>query len=151
MNPRTVCFCQPICVMISSRVAPFGLCRSAITFAVLLPSRTPVVFGSAAFLGAFGVFFCRVALVPESGGTGATSGTCAPASATGSAGAGSLFAGGWGWKIYACVNTSVPQSIDLGQGLIWPLSRDQPCLYPFTDGWGRYVSSFAEENGDSGN
>jgi hypothetical protein len=95
MNPRTVCFCQPICDMIPSRVTPFGRCSRAITVAVLLPSRTPLAFGSAAFLGVFGAFFCRAGF-GASGATVAPSGTSAPASATGSAGAGSLLDGGSG-------------------------------------------------------
>src|SRR6202171_196003 len=62
MNPRTVCFCQPILSMISACVAPFFRWSIATTWAVLLPSRAPSAFGFAAFgvLAAFlagGVFF----------------------------------------------------------------------------------------------
>src|ERR1017187_10140739 len=52
MNPRTVCFCQPMVFMISARVAPFFRCSMATTWAVLLPSRAPSAFGFMAFLGA---------------------------------------------------------------------------------------------------
>src|ERR1017187_3344033 len=48
MNPRTVCFCQPIFSMISASVAPFFRRRSSITRLFLLSGR-----GSAAGLGAF--------------------------------------------------------------------------------------------------
>src|SRR5580698_1820106 len=52
MKPRTVCFCQPILVMISGRVAPFLRCSNATTWAVLLPSR-----GGAAVSCALTAFF----------------------------------------------------------------------------------------------
>src|SRR6266550_4601584 len=56
MNPRTVCFCQPILLMISASVAPFIRWSIVTTCAVLLPSRGPALsFAFAAFLplGAF--------------------------------------------------------------------------------------------------
>ena len=43
MNPRTVCFCQPICSMISASVAPPLRFSIATTRAVLLPSRGPAL------------------------------------------------------------------------------------------------------------
>src|SRR5690348_4266502 len=62
MNPRTVCFCQPIFSMISVMVAPSFRWSIATTCAALLPSRAPWVFTFALLrdLGAFlpaAVFF----------------------------------------------------------------------------------------------
>jgi hypothetical protein len=48
MNPRTVCFCQPIFSTISAKVAPFFRWRMATTWAVLLPSRGAVASGALA-------------------------------------------------------------------------------------------------------
>ena len=56
MNPRTVCFCQPILSMISASVAPFFRWSIATTWAVLLPSRGAVAsraFAAVLLLGAF--------------------------------------------------------------------------------------------------
>src|ERR1035438_2814851 len=60
MNPRTVCFCQPILSMISASVAPFFRWSMATTWAVLLPSRGALALacaGLAAFLLALASFF----------------------------------------------------------------------------------------------
>jgi hypothetical protein len=57
MNPRTVCFCQPIFSTISERVAPLFRWSIATTWAVLLPSRDVLAsFDLADFL-ALGAFF----------------------------------------------------------------------------------------------
>src|SRR5450756_264938 len=64
MNPRTVCFCQPIFCMISIRVAPPLRCSIATTWAVLLPSRGAAAScGFAAFLPGGG-FLAVVAVWP---------------------------------------------------------------------------------------
>src|ERR1017187_9484262 len=60
MNPRTVCFCQPMVFMISERVAPFLRWSMATTWAVLLPSRT----APAAFFWPLGTLFVRLAFLP---------------------------------------------------------------------------------------
>ena len=60
MNPRTVCFCQPILSMISAKVAPFLRWSMATTWAVLLPSRT----APAAFFWPVGTLFVRLAFLP---------------------------------------------------------------------------------------
>src|ERR1035438_8011756 len=78
MNPRTVCFCQPIFSMISASVAPFFRCSMATTCAVFLPSRgPPSVFAVVVFGLAFGAFFARLAFLRESADAGATSGPSA--------------------------------------------------------------------------
>src|SRR5580658_1550590 len=51
MNPRTVCFCQPVAVMISSRLAPFLRLIRASTCSFLV---VPAVFGSFAALADLG-------------------------------------------------------------------------------------------------
>src|ERR1019366_2762077 len=60
MNPRTVCFCQPILAMISASVAPFFRCSMATTWAVLLPSRGPALSSALAAFLALGAFFAVV-------------------------------------------------------------------------------------------
>src|ERR1017187_3256769 len=80
MNPRTVCFNQPILAMISESVAPFLRWSMATTWAVLLPSRGPALsFALAAFLplGALvaGVVFFFLLAFPLAG---APLAACAP-------------------------------------------------------------------------
>src|ERR1035441_4208192 len=79
INPRTVCFCQPIWSMISASVAPFFRCSSATTWAVLLPSRGPDsdFAGFAAFL-ALGALFAGVAFLVALVLAGASLADCAP-------------------------------------------------------------------------
>src|ERR1039458_8124098 len=60
MNPRTVCFCQPIFCMISVSVAPFLRCSIATTWAVLLPSRGPALSCSLAAFLALGALLAGV-------------------------------------------------------------------------------------------
>ena len=62
MNPRTVCFCQPMVSIISASVAPFFRCSIATTWAVLLPSRAPALSAFAAFL-ALGALFAGAAFL----------------------------------------------------------------------------------------
>src|ERR1700687_1336490 len=63
MNPRTVCFCQPILSMISASVAPFLRCSIETTWAVLLPSRGPAGSPVLAAVFALGVFLVAVAFL----------------------------------------------------------------------------------------
>src|ERR1019366_8620794 len=78
MKPRTVCFCQPICSMISGSVAPSFRWSIATTFAVLLPSRGPALFsGFAAFL-ALGAFLAAVVFLVALAFAGAPLAGCAP-------------------------------------------------------------------------
>ena len=51
MNPRTVCFCQQVAVMISSRVAPFLRLIRASTWSFFV---VPAAFGSFAALAGLG-------------------------------------------------------------------------------------------------
>src|ERR1039458_5730833 len=79
MNPRTVCFCQPICAVISTSVAPFFRWSMATTWAVLLPSRGPSAFGFVAFLGALAgclAAFGALSFLVAFGLTGATRRAC---------------------------------------------------------------------------
>src|ERR1019366_6832154 len=79
MNPRTVCFCQPMVFKISARVAPFFRCSMATTWAVLLPSRAPSAFGFVAFLGALAAClaaFGALAFLVALGLAGATRRAC---------------------------------------------------------------------------
>src|ERR1017187_1628315 len=85
MNPRTVCFCQPIFCMISVRVAPPLRCSIATTWAVLLPSRGAAAScGLAAFLP-WGGFLAVVAFWPVFAIAGAPLAPRAPRLALGSA------------------------------------------------------------------
>ena len=78
MNPRTVCFCQPILSMISASVAPFFRWSIATTCAVLLPSRGPAVSCAFAAFLALGAFLAPVAfLVALAFGGRALGGLCA--------------------------------------------------------------------------
>src|ERR1035437_805451 len=79
MNPRTVCFCQPIFSMISDSMAPFFRWSMATTWAVLLPSRGPdsSLAGFAAFL-ALGEFLAPVVFVVDLALAGAPLAACAP-------------------------------------------------------------------------
>ena len=63
MNPRTVCFCQPIVFMISVRVAPFLRWSMETTWAVLVPSRGPSALGFADFLGDLAALLAWVAFL----------------------------------------------------------------------------------------
>src|ERR1035441_4775281 len=79
MNPRTVCFCQPMVFMISASVAPFFRWSMATTWAVLLPSRGPSAFGFVAFLGAFAACLAAFGALPflfDLGLAGATRRAC---------------------------------------------------------------------------
>src|SRR5665811_1767886 len=85
MNPRTVCFCQPIFCMISVRVAPLLRCSIATTWAVLLPSRgVAAPCGFAAFLR-WGGFLPAMASWPDFAFAGAPLAPRAPRLALGSA------------------------------------------------------------------
>src|ERR1035437_3807519 len=85
MNPRTVCFCQPIFCMISVSVAPLLRCSIATTWAVLLPSRgTAASCGFAAFLP-WGGFLAVRAFWPVFAFAGALLAPRAPRLALGSA------------------------------------------------------------------
>src|ERR1035437_1032712 len=85
MNPRTVCFCQPIFCMISVRVAPPLRCSIATTWAVLLPSRGAAAScGFAAFLP-WGGFLPAMAFWPVFAFAGAPLAPRAPRLALGSA------------------------------------------------------------------
>jgi len=77
MKPRTVCFCQPILVVISARVAPPLRRNIATTWAVLLPSRTAAAL-ALAFLGARAPFFAGVAFFCALALAGAPWAACAP-------------------------------------------------------------------------
>lgn len=79
MNPRTVCFCQPICSMISARAAPFFRFSIAITWAVLLPSRAPWLSATLAIFLALGAFLGGVVFLPGLPLGGVTLAACAPA------------------------------------------------------------------------
>src|SRR5690242_10261698 len=86
-NPRTLCGCQPVALMICCRVAPLGRVSRSMTLAVflpvLLPSRTApgcssffavlAVFGA---LGVLGVFLPALAFFPVFTLAGATRGVC---------------------------------------------------------------------------
>src|ERR1700683_4835730 len=63
MNPRTVCFCQPIFSMISAKVAPFFRWSMVTTWAVLLPSRGAVASCVLAPLLPLGAFLAAVAFL----------------------------------------------------------------------------------------
>src|ERR1700686_4305064 len=63
MNPRTVCFCQPILFMISESVAPFLRWSIATTCAVLLPSRGAAVSCPFAAFLPLGSFLAEVAFL----------------------------------------------------------------------------------------
>src|ERR1700680_118171 len=63
MNPRTVCFCQPILSMVSESVAPFFRWSIATTCAVLLPSRGPALSCAFAAFLALGAFLAPVAFL----------------------------------------------------------------------------------------
>src|ERR1700730_15093920 len=78
MNPRTVCFCQPILLMISTSVAPFLRWSIATTCAVLLPSRGPVVSGAFAAFLPLGAFLAAVAFLLALALAGAPLAACAP-------------------------------------------------------------------------
>jgi hypothetical protein len=69
MNPRTVCFCHPIWVMISPSVAPCWRCSIATTWAVLLPSRGPALRSAVAAVLALGAF-ARAGVVAGSAAQG---------------------------------------------------------------------------------
>src|SRR5260370_1194022 len=101
MNPRTVCFCQPICCMISASVAPSLRCSMATTFAVLLPSRGPTLSSALAAFLALGDFLAGVGFPVAVPSAGAPWGSAPPTLATGStaslasgAAIASCFAGG---------------------------------------------------------
>ena len=63
INPRTVCFCQPILAMISESVAPFLRWSITSTCAVLLPSRGPAVSCALAAFLPLGSFLAAVAFL----------------------------------------------------------------------------------------
>src|ERR1017187_8342740 len=60
MNPRTVCFCQPIWSVISASVAPFFRCSMATTVAVLLPGRASACLAALGGVFAFRAFLALV-------------------------------------------------------------------------------------------
>src|ERR1035441_8010756 len=86
MNPRTVCFCQPILSMISASVAPFLRWSIATTWAVLLPSRGPALSCALAAFWALGAFLAAVVRLVSLAFVGAPLATRAPPLAFGFAG-----------------------------------------------------------------
>src|ERR1035437_2600219 len=78
MNPRTVCFCQPIFSMISARVAPFFRWSMATTWAVLLPSRGPALSSALAAFLALVAFLAGVAFLVALAFAGAPLAACSP-------------------------------------------------------------------------
>ena len=82
IKPRTVCFCQPIFSMISGRVAPSFRSSMPTTWAVLLPSRTPLALGASAFLDGFAAFFFAAGLAAVSTATMAACPSTSAATAT---------------------------------------------------------------------
>jgi hypothetical protein len=78
MNPRTVCFCQPIFSMSSVSVAPFFRWSIATTWAVLLPSRGLAVSGALASFLALGAFLAVVVFLVALAFVGAPLAACAP-------------------------------------------------------------------------
>src|ERR1019366_180954 len=78
MNPRTVCFCQPILSMISASVAPFFRWSMATTWAVLLPSRGPALSGALAAFLAWGALLAGVVFLVALALAGAPLAACAP-------------------------------------------------------------------------
>src|ERR1035437_5970559 len=78
MNPRTVCFCQPILSMISASVAPFFRWSMATTWAVLLPSRWPAASCVLAASLALGAFLAGVVFLVALALAGAPLAACAP-------------------------------------------------------------------------
>src|SRR5260370_16252290 len=84
MNPRTVCFCQPICCMIPSSVAPLFRWSMATTFAVLLPARGPTLSSDFGAFLALGDFLAGVGFPVAVPSAGAPWGSAPPTLATGS-------------------------------------------------------------------
>src|SRR5674476_587283 len=78
MNPRTVCFCQPIFSMISASVAPFFRWSMATTWAVLLPSRGPAPSSALAAFLALGAFLAALVFLVALALAGAPLAVCAP-------------------------------------------------------------------------
>src|ERR1035438_5527430 len=78
MNPRTVCFCQPIFSTISARVAPFLRCSMATTWAVLLPLRGAAVSGAGAAFWPLGACLTAVRFLAALRLAGAPLGDPAP-------------------------------------------------------------------------
>src|ERR1035438_832901 len=78
MKPRTVCFCQPIFSIISESVAPFFRWSMATTWAVLLPSRGPVLSRVLAAFLVLGAFLAGVDFLVVLGFVGAPLAACAP-------------------------------------------------------------------------
>src|ERR1035437_211306 len=78
MNPRTVCFCQPIFSMISDSMAPFFRWSMATTWAVLLPSRGPALSSALAAFLPLGAFLAGVAFLVALAFAGAPLAACAP-------------------------------------------------------------------------
>ena len=66
INPRTVCRCQPIFSMISTRVAPPLRCSIATTCAVLLPARGELVSHTLAAFWPLGARFAEMPSSPPS-------------------------------------------------------------------------------------
>src|SRR5450759_4702661 len=85
MNPRTVCFCQPILSTISARVAPFLFGSMATIWAVLLPSRGPASPCALAASLALGALLAAVAVLVALALEDAPLAACAPPLAFGSA------------------------------------------------------------------
>src|ERR1039458_8615082 len=70
MNPLTEWACQDVASIISARVAPLARCSRSRMAEVLLPSRTPLAFGFAAFgalVALAGVAFFGLALAAALG------------------------------------------------------------------------------------
>src|ERR1017187_3390823 len=78
MNPRTVCFCQPILDMSSGNVAPPLRCSIATTWAVLLPSRGPAGSGALAAFFPLGALLAGVAFLVALALAGTPLAACAP-------------------------------------------------------------------------
>src|ERR1700680_2238986 len=78
MNPRTVCFCQLILLMISASVAPFLRWSIATTCAVLLPSRGAAVSCALAAFLPLGAFLGAAAFLLGLAFAGAPLAACAP-------------------------------------------------------------------------
>src|ERR1017187_5209566 len=78
MNPRTVCFNQPIFSMISDSVAPFLRWSIATTWAVLVPSRGPALSSALAAFLALGAFLAAVVLLVALAFAGAPLAACVP-------------------------------------------------------------------------
>src|ERR1700683_432693 len=78
MNPRTVCFCQPIFSVISAKVAPFFRWSMVTTWAVLLPSRGALASCVLAARLPLGAFLAGVAFLVALPFVGAPLADCAP-------------------------------------------------------------------------